>query len=96
MSERLEHARRRASLAKRALAGAAAAAFLATVGLARVSHPGQTASPSGSTTNTTLGSSSVVATDDSGEADDSDDSFSVTPISPSTGSVAPQVQTHVS
>jgi hypothetical protein len=79
---RVGAARRRAGLAKRAVAVSSAAAFAVALVLARVSHPGHAASQGGSTSGAT-----AVATDDDGF------DFGSGSIAPSGGS-APTVQSN--
>jgi hypothetical protein len=83
---RLAAARRRASLAKRALALGSAFAFAAALLLARESHPGQAH----------IVSSGTGASQNSSAESEDDDGFTFgTPsVAPSTGT--PQAQTHVS
>jgi hypothetical protein len=83
---RLTAARRRASVAKRALAFGSAAAFVAALLLARAGHPGNagTASPSSGSAGT--------QTQETEQGDDF--GFGSATVAPSTG--APQVQTSVS
>jgi hypothetical protein len=83
-SSRIEQARLRASGAKWALVGTAAASFVAAAALARVSHPGEPAS-------TTAVSSASTSEDES----DDDFTFGAGTISPS-ASAPPHVQTNVS
>jgi len=92
-SSRVTAGRRRAARAKRTIALAAAGGFLAVFGLARISHPGTTAT--GSVTTGSSPSSSVVQqSDDGGESDDG--TWSSGTIAPSTSSSVPQVQTRTS
>jgi hypothetical protein len=86
---RIAEARRRAAGAKRRLGIAAAATFVAVLGLAWVSHPG--ASSSAASVSDTTSDDSFVEPDDFGGFDSSG-SGSVAP----SGGAAPQVQTHVS
>jgi hypothetical protein len=81
---RIEQARLRASGAKWALVAGAAASFVAAAGLARVSHPGEHASPS------TASSASI-----SDEESDDNFEFDGGTISSSSGA-GPNVQTNVS
>ena len=82
---RLAAARRRASLAKRALAIGSAFAFAAALLLARESHPGQAHKVSSGT-----GASQSSTT----ESEDDGFTFGTPSVAPSTGT--PQAQTHVS
>ena len=82
---RLAAARRRASLAKRALALGSAFAFAAALLLARESHPGQAHIAS---------SGAGASQNSSAESDDDGFTFGTPSVAPSTGT--PQAQTHVS
>jgi hypothetical protein len=82
---RLAAARRRASLAKRALAIGSAFAFAAALLLARQSHPGQAH---------TVSSGTGASQSSSTESEDDGFTFGTPSVAPSTGT--PQVQTHVS
>jgi len=81
MKTRLDSSRRRAGTAKRALGGASAVGFVAALLLARASHPGHAAQPSGSVSS---GEGTVIAPTQS--EDDGSGGF----YEP------PQVSTHVS
>lgn len=83
---RLAAARRRASLAKRALAIGSAFAFAAALLLARESHPGQAR-----TVSSDPGASQSSTTE---ESEDDGFTFGTPSVAPSTGT--PQAQTHVS
>jgi hypothetical protein len=91
---RIAEARRRALDAKQKLCVAAAAAFVAIVGLAWASHPGSSSAAASTSTD-----QSSVTADDSSSAAEQDDDFGVFnsfgSIAPS-GGATPQAQTHVS
>ena len=57
---RLELARLRAARTKRVVAAASVVAFLATMGLARAAHPGQSTHAASTSASVTTSSSSVV------------------------------------
>jgi hypothetical protein len=80
MAGRIEDGRRRAHAAKRALAAASVAAFVALLGLARETHPGH---------------ASKAASSSAQAATESDDLFQPTTVTPSSGS-GTDVQTHAS
>jgi len=82
---RIEAARRRAGARKRVLAAGAAAAFVVTGVAARITHPGQAASRSGSS-----GSSRPTSVSSDEESESSGD-FAIAP-----STAAPQAQTNVS
>jgi hypothetical protein len=90
---RIAEARRRALDAKQKLCVAAAAAFVAIVGLAWASHPGS----SSAAASTSADQSSVTADDSSSsEQDDDFGGFNSFGSIASSGSATPQAQTHVS
>jgi hypothetical protein len=80
MAGRIEDGRRRAHAAKRALAAASVAGFVALVGLARESHPGHAA---------------ATASQTAASATSSDGFFQPATVAPSSGAGA-DVQTHAS
>jgi hypothetical protein len=82
---RLDAARRRAGVLKRALAAGAAAAFVVTGLAARIAHPGQATSRSGSS-----GPSRPTSVSGDEQSRSSDD-FAIAP-----STAAPQAQTDVS
>lgn len=93
---RIAEARRRASDAKQKLGIAAAAGFVAVLGLAYASHPGESTSSTAPATGTTVDQGRLTQSDDFEQDDDFDfGSGSSGSIAPSTGA-APQAQTHVS
>ena len=83
---RIEEARRRTASAKKSIGAAAAAGFLAAVGLAWASHPGAASSS---------GTSVGVESDDAAPVSDDDFDFGSGSIAPS-GNAVPQAQSSVS
>ena len=83
---RIEAARRRTASAKRSIGAAAAASFLAAIGLAWASHPGGASSS---------GTSVGFESDDAVPASDDDFDFGSGSLAPS-GNAVPQVQSSVS
>jgi hypothetical protein len=80
-------ARRRAALAKRGLVFAAAAAFAATIGLARSNHPATAAAATTVATSTTS---------PAGQTSSGTSSFGQASVSPATSSQTPSVSTEAS
>ena len=84
---RIESGRRRAELAKRAIALSTGAGFVVAFLMARATHPGQASTPARDGASET--SSGELSSDESFELDDGGS------LQPALGA-APQVQTHVS